>query len=159
MTGNDRPASTTKTLSIGEVAARTGVPVSAIRFYADTNLIPSSRTPGGQRLFKRECIRRVSFIRIAQQLGYSLTQIESQLSCLPDGRTPTKRDWEKLSNGFQKDLNKRIEQLEQLRDSLSSCIGCGCLSLKSCRLYNRQDEARHKGDGPRYLLGDKPGTF
>ncbi len=145
-----------KLVSIGTLANRTGTTVSAIRFYADRELIPCVRTPGGKRLFKKEVIRRVSFILIAQQLGYTLDQIQQQLSGLPSGRTPTKRDWQKLSNRFRADLNEKIAQLTHLRDSLSSCIGCGCLSLKSCHLYNTADVAAKLGAGPRYLLGDKP---
>jgi len=145
-----------KLVSIGTMAARTGTSVSAIRFYADKGLIPCVRAPGGKRLFKKEVIRRVSFILIAQQLGYTLDQIQHQLSSLPAGRTPTKRDWEQLSNRFKTDLNDKIAQLTKLRDSLSSCIGCGCLSLKSCHLYNTDDVASTLGTGPRYLLGDKP---
>lgn len=146
----------TKFISIGVLAARTGTTVSAIRFYADKELIPCVRSQAGKRLFKKEVIRRVSFILIAQQLGYTLDQIQRQLSGLPSGRTPTKRDWEELSNRFRTDLNEKIEQLTKLRDSLSSCIGCGCLSLKRCHLYNPDDCAARLGSGPRYLLGDKP---
>lgn len=147
-----------KFISIGVLATRTGTTVSAIRFYADKALIPCVRAQGGKRMFKKEVIRRVSFILIAQQLGYTLEQIEQQLSGLPSGRTPTKRDWEKLSHRFSADLNEKIEQLTQLRDSLSTCIGCGCLSLKSCHLYNSGDVASQLGAGPRYLLGDKPAS-
>ena len=146
---------TTKLISIGMLAKRTGMSVSAIRFYSDRELIHCTRTQGGKRLYKKEVIRRVSFILIAQQLGYTLDQIQLQLQSLPAGRTPTKRDWEKLSNHFKSDLNEKIEQLTKLRDSLSSCIGCGCLSLKSCQLYNTDDIAARSGAGPRYLLGDQ----
>ncbi len=130
--------------------------VSAIRFYADSGLIPCSRTEGNKRLFKREVIRRVSFIRIAQQLGYTLSDIENQLACLPDNRTPTKKDWEQLSRHFKQDLEEKIDALERLKSSLSSCIGCGCLSLQSCKLFNPDDQAQKHGAGPRYLMGDKP---
>ena len=146
-------------ITIGALAERTGCSVSAIRFYSDRDLIPCVRAPGGKRLYKRAVIRRVSFILIAQQLGYTLDQIQQQLSELPSGRTPTKRDWEKLSARFKTDLNEKIAQLISLRDSLSACIGCGCLSLKSCRLYNTDDVASTLGSGPRYLLGDKPGDI
>jgi len=134
-------------LTIGEVAKRSGSPVSAIRFYADRELIPSSRTEGGQRLFRREVIRRVSFILISQQLGYTLKEIQAQLATLPDNRTPTQKDWRTLSKRFSEDINTRI---------LSSCIGCGCLSLQKCKLYNPDDQASRLGAGPRYLKGDKP---
>jgi len=143
-------------LTIGELAERTGSTVSALRFYSDRNLIESSRSPGGKRLYKKEIVRRVSFILIAQQLGYTLDQIQQQLSSLPAGRTPSKRDWARLSNNFKVDLNEKIDQLTKIRDSLSSCIGCGCLSLKSCQLYNAGDSAGLLGAGPRYLLGDMP---
>lgn len=143
-------------ISIGAVASRTGVAVSAIRFYESTGLLPAIRGAGGKRLFPRSVIRRVSFILISQQLGYSLDEIAGLLEKLPDQRTPTKRDWQKLSGEFSRDIDLRIERLAQLRESLVGCIGCGCLSLKSCKLYNPQDKAATKGDGPRYLLGDSP---
>lgn len=143
-------------ITIGSVAERSGMAVSAIRFYADSGLIPCSRTEGNKRLFKREVIRRVSFIRIAQQLGYTLSDIENQLACLPDNRTPTKKDWEQLSRHFKQDLEEKIDALERLKSSLSSCIGCGCLSLQSCKLFNPDDQAQKHGAGPRYLMGDKP---
>ena len=147
---------TEKLLTIGEMAKRSGSPVSAIRFYADRQLIPSSRNAGGQRLFRREVIRRVSFILISQQLGYTLKEIQAQLESLPDNRTPTQKDWTNLSKSFSEDINARIIKLELLRDTLSSCIGCGCLSLQKCRLYNPEDQASRLGAGPRYLKGDRP---
>lgn len=142
------------TLSIGEVAKRTGTAVSAIRYYDDEGLIRSERNNAGQRRFLRSEIRRVSFILIAQELGFSLNQIRTQLDQLPDKRTPTKRDWGKMSKHFRGVLDQRITQLEELRDKLDGCIGCGCLSLDACRLYNKDDRAAQKGDGPRYLMGD-----
>jgi len=144
-------------LSIGEVAKRCGTAVSAVRFYADKGLLRATRNQGGQRQFHRSQIRRLSFILIAQQLGFSLSQIAEQLSSLPDQRTPTQKDWTKMSNQFKSDIDQRIDELTQLRDKLSGCIGCGCLSLKSCRLYNPDDRARGLGAGPRYLLGDESG--
>jgi MerR family redox-sensitive transcriptional activator SoxR len=141
-------------ISIGAVAKRTGTSVSAIRFYADEGIIPAIRNNAGQRLFHRSVIRRVSFILIAQNLGYSLSQITSALDALPDGRTPTKGDWDRLSRVFSKDIDAKIAQLQNLKDSLSGCIGCGCLSLKKCRLYNPDDHIRKQGAGARYLLGD-----
>ena len=142
-------------LTIGQVASRTGMAVSAIRFYADTGLIACTRTAGGKRLFKRHIIRRVSFILIAQRLGYSLDSIAEHLQPLPGNRPPTRRDWEKMARGFKKDIDQRITELETLRDSLTGCIGCGCLSLKKCALYNDGDQASRNGSGPRYLMGDK----
>lgn len=140
--------------NIGAVAERTGTSVSAIRFYADEGIIPSIRNSGGHRLFHRSVIRRVSFILIAQNLGYSLGQIRNALESLPDGRTPTKADWDRLSRAFSSDIDAKIVQLQNLKDSLSGCIGCGCLSLKKCRLYNPDDQIRKQGAGARYLLGN-----
>lgn len=141
-------------LSIGQLARRTGVAVSALRFYEERGLIASTRTDSGQRRFTRATVRRVSFVRIAQGLGFSLTQIKTQLDGLPDQRTPTAADWRKLSARFAIDIDDRIAGLERLRDTLTQCIGCGCLSLSHCRLYNPDDDAASLGDGPRYLLGD-----
>lgn len=141
-------------VSIGTVAARTGTAVSAIRFYASEKLIPSHRNAGGHRIFHRSVIRRVSFILIAQSLGYSLREIQAALGSLPDNRTPTRADWDRLSSKFSRDIDRKIDQLQLLKDDLSSCIGCGCLSLKRCRLYNPSDKARHLGSGARFLLGD-----
>lgn len=141
-------------MPIGQIAKRTGVAVSAIRFYADKKLIPSIRGNGGQRLFHRSVIRRISFILISQQMGYSLNQIEEALASLPEGRTPNKADWDKLGRKFGRDIDAQIEKLQKLKDSLSSCIGCGCLSLNKCRLYNPDDNIKHRGAGPRFLMGD-----
>ncbi|MGJ8571283.1 MAG: redox-sensitive transcriptional activator SoxR [Hoeflea sp.] len=139
-------------LSIGEVAARTGLAVSAIRYYDDEGLISARRTPGGKRMFLRSDIRRLSFILIAQQLGFSLEDIRTQLKQLPLERTPTKRDWEKISRGFRAHLDARIGMLERLRDRLDGCIGCGCLSLDACKLYNPGDRASQTGTGPRLVV-------
>lgn len=141
---------------IGKVAERTGVSVSALRFYEDKDLIHSQRNKGGQRVYSASDIRRVSFIVIAQKLGFSLKAIKQELDKLPAGRTPTKRDWEKISRSFSRDIDARIETLTKLRDNLTGCIGCGCLSLQVCKLYNQDDIAAKNGSGPRYLLGDKP---
>ena len=143
-------------LSIGQVAHRTGLSISAIRFYESEGLVHPDRNPGGQRRFKRADIRRFSFILIAQQLGFSIKEIRDQLESLPAQRTPNRKDWEKLSRGFRKQLDHQIMLLELTRDRLSGCIGCGCLSLKRCALYNPQDSAWRHGPGPRYLLGDNP---
>ncbi|MEM7508491.1 MAG: redox-sensitive transcriptional activator SoxR [Pseudomonadota bacterium] len=143
-------------LTIGQLAERTGLSVSAIRFYESRGLVAALRSAGGQRRFLRADIRRLSFVLIAQKFGFSITEIGEVLADLPSGRTPTKRDWTRISTGFRAVLDQRIETLSQLRERLDGCIGCGCLSLKKCRLYNPQDEARRHGAGPRYLMGDRP---
>ena len=139
-------------LTIGELSARSGVAPSALRFYEQEGLISSERTGGNQRRYDRSELRRVSFIRIAQQVGISLERIRAALSELPDSRTPTKQDWEKLSRQWRAELDERIGMLERLRDNLTGCIGCGCLSLKSCALYNPGDVLAREGTGPRRLL-------
>lgn len=143
-------------LTIGQVAERTGVPASALRFYESRGLITAERNAGNQRRYPRALLRRVSLIRVAQSLGLTLAEVESELASLPDGRTPTRRDWQRLSSRWRSRLNRRIAELEALRDRLSGCIGCGCLSLASCALYNTDDRAAARGTGPRYLLGDEP---
>jgi MerR family transcriptional regulator, redox-sensitive transcriptional activator SoxR len=143
-------------LSIGDLAARTGLSVSAIRFYEARNLIEPFRSAGGQRRFLRSDIRRLSFIRIAQQLGLSIDGIATELSKLPHGRTPNAADWAKISRTMKAQLNDKIDALIRTRDRLDGCIGCGCLSLKKCALYNPQDRAALNGSGPRYVLGDLP---
>lgn len=141
-------------LSIGEVAERTGVAISALRFYEAEGLVASTRSSGGQRRFSREVLRRIAFIRIAQQIGLSLDEIAGALASLPGERTPTVADWARVSRAWRAALDDRIKLLELARDDLASCIGCGCLSLHACRLYNPEDRARALGQGPRYLLGD-----
>lgn len=143
-------------LSIGQLASRTGIAVSAIRYYETQGLIHPTRNDGGQRRFRRSDIRRLSFVRIAQQFDFTIDQIRAQLQLLPDARAPTKADWGRISVTFRAELDKRIETLTRLRDNLDGCIGCGCLSLKTCRLYNPDDAAGKKGEGPRYLMGDSP---
>ena len=143
-------------LTIGEAAARSGVATSTLRYYESRGLIESKRNQGNQRRYHRSMLRRISVIRVAQTLGLSLNEITEAFESLPDNRTPTQRDWEKLSTRWRQQLDDRIEQLHQIRDKLSGCIGCGCLSLKKCVLYNSNDRAAGLGDGPRYLLGDKP---
>ncbi|MBT8473211.1 MAG: redox-sensitive transcriptional activator SoxR [Marinicaulis sp.] len=143
-------------IAIGDLAVRTGVAVSALRFYEEKGLIHARRNEGGQRRFLKSDIRRVSFILIAQRLGFSLEEIGAQLNGLPDDRTPTKKDWQNISKGFRKEIDARINALSLMREKLTGCIGCGCLSLKTCGLYNPGDEAAAKGAGPRYLMGDKP---
>ena len=143
-------------MTIGLIAKRTGSSVSAIRFYESENLIPSTRSASGHRLFHRSVIRRISFILISQNLGYSLQDIKIALDSLPNNRTPTKADWERLSQRFSKDIESRISELRDLQSKLSGCIGCGCLSLKKCKLYNLNDHISEKGSGARFLLGDEP---
>jgi MerR family transcriptional regulator, redox-sensitive transcriptional activator SoxR len=142
-------------ISIGELAARTGLSVSAIRFYEGKGLVEPYRSSGGQRRFLRSDIRRLSFIRIAQQLGLSIEGIGKELARLPHGRTPTAADWARISREMRVMLDERIQLLTRTRDLLDGCIGCGCLSLKKCALYNPQDRAARHGSGPRYLLGNR----
>jgi MerR family redox-sensitive transcriptional activator SoxR len=141
-------------LSIGAVSERTGVAPSALRYYEAEGLISSTRTDGGQRRFHRDVLRRVSFIRVAQRVGLSLEEIHDALASLPESRTPTNEDWAQLSRAWRPRLDEQIHLIERLRDRLDGCIGCGCLSLKVCRLLNPHDQAAEAGTGPRYLLGD-----
>ena len=143
-------------LTIGELAERTGLSVSAIRFYESKGLVHPSRNAGGQRRFLRADIRRLSFVLVAQEFGFSISEIADQLRRLPEGRAPTKADWSRISRDFRSHLDQRIERMTALRDKLDACIGCGCLSMRSCQLYNAGDAAGKKGRGPRYLLGDRP---
>jgi MerR family redox-sensitive transcriptional activator SoxR len=146
-------------LSIGDLSRRTGISVSAIRFYEARGLVQAIRTGGNQRRFIRSDIRRLSFALIAQQLGLKLTEIETELATLPQGRTPTRQDWQIISKQIKGALQAKIEMLEKTRDLLDGCIGCGCLSLDKCALYNRGDRAARGGAGPRFLLGDRPQDF
>ena len=143
-------------ITIGELARRSGVATSALRFYESRGLIASSRTNGGQRRYARPMLRRVAFIQAAQRVGLSLEEIATALHRLPEKRTPTKADWAVLSRSWNGLLRSRIEELETLRTRLTSCIGCGCLSLKTCGLLNSNDRAAERGSGARYLLGDSP---
>ena len=138
-------------LTIGEVAERAGVATSALRFYEREGLIHSTRTEGGQRRYHRDVLRRVAFVRAAQRVGLSLDEIRTSLSTLPDQRTPTASDWARLSKRWRPVLDARIAELHQLRDRLDSCIGCGCLSLKTCALSNPGDVVAADGAGARYL--------
>lgn len=142
-------------LSIGEMAERTGVSTSALRFYEAEGLIASTRTGGGQRRYARSTLRRVAFVRVAQRVGLSLEEIRDALATLPAARTPTKTDWARLSAAWRPRLDEQIAVLERLRDDLTSCIGCGCLSLRDCTLYNPSDRAALNGPGPRYLLTEE----
>jgi len=138
-------------LSVGDVAARSGVAVSAIHFYEAKGLISSWRNTGNQRRYAREVLRRVSIIKVAQRLGIPLASIKEALDSLPKGRTPTDKDWRKLSARWQAELDARIARLTELRDHLTGCIGCGCLSMKDCPLRNPHDELAEKGPGPQLL--------
>ncbi len=141
-------------LTIGEVARRSGLAASAIRFYQGQGLIYAERSPSGQRRFRRDVLRRIAFIRIAQRVGLSLDEIRAALAELPVDRAPNRRDWERLTSGWRERLDQRIALLEALRRGLTSCIGCGCLSLRTCALSNPDDVASGLGSGPQYLLGD-----
>lgn len=143
-------------LTIGDLARRTGLSVSAIRFYEARGLVDAIRTSGNQRRFLRSDIRRLSFALIAQRLGLSIAEIRDALSGLPQGRAPTQADWEAISTRIREQLDERIDLLQRLRARLDLCIGCGCLSLNQCALYNPDDRAGALGPGPRYLLGDAP---
>lgn len=140
-------------LPIGDLARRTGLSVSAIRYYESKGLLEPHRTGGNQRRFLRSDIRRLSFILIAQRLGLSLGEIEGQLARLPQGRTPNAKDWAAISRSIRDQLDARIAELQRARDNLDGCIGCGCLSLKNCTLYNPNDTLATKGPGPRIVIG------
>lgn len=142
-------------LTIGEVAQRAGVATSALRFYESKGLIASSRTAGNQRRYPRSTLRRVALIRAAQEVGLSLSETAEALQELPQERAPAKSDWERLSRSWRGRLEQQIAELQALRDELTDCIGCGCLSLKSCALLNPSDSAAGNGTGPRYLMGDE----
>jgi len=139
-------------LPIGMLARRTGVAVSAIRYYEEKGLVHSLRTSGNQRRFLRSDIRRVSFILIAQKLGLALAEIEEQLATLPEGRTPSVRDWQRISLAMRSQIDAKIQVLSRTRNQLDQCIGCGCLSLAKCQLYNREDRLAAAGPGPRKVL-------
>jgi MerR family redox-sensitive transcriptional activator SoxR len=146
----------TKFLTVGETARRCGVATSTLRYYEERGLISGIRSVGNQRRYHRSMLRRISVIRVAQTVGLTLDEIAEALAELPNGRTPTKRDWERLSKKWRRHLDERIVRLQRMREKLTRCIGCGCLSLKSCSLYNAGDRAATEGVGPRYLLGDTP---
>ena len=141
-------------LTIGEIARRAGISVSAVRFYEERGLVKAVRSAGNQRRFLRADLRRLPFALIAQQLGLSLGEIATELATLPQGRAPTRADWQAISRRIRGALQQRIAILERTRDRLDGCIGCGCLSLNSCALYNLGDRAAKAGPGPRYLVGD-----
>lgn len=142
-------------LTIGQIAARAGVATSTLRFYEDEGLVvPALRTDGNRRMYHREALRRIAFIRSAQRVGLGLAEVRAALAQLPDGRTPTVADWSRLSATWRGRLDAQIRLLESIRDDLDGCIGCGCLSLDRCRLYNPDDAAAARGSGARYLEGD-----
>lgn len=141
----------TELLTIGETAERLGITTSALRFYEGRGLIVSSRTPGGQRRYARDVLRRVSFIRAAQQVGLSLCEIAEGLESLPPDRAPTKEEWEEFAEAWRPRLDEQIRTLEGIRDRLASCIGCGCQTLDSCQVFNPDDIAASEGPGARYL--------
>ena len=141
-------------LTVGEVADRCGLATSAVRYYDDRGLITSTRTAGGQRRFARDTIRRIAFISAAQAVGRSLDEITDALSSLPEQRTPTHADWNEVATSWKPRLDEQIDRLVALRDQLDACIGCGCLSLERCAMYNPTDVAARLGPGPRYLMGD-----
>ncbi|WP_347313136.1 redox-sensitive transcriptional activator SoxR [Defluviimonas sp. SAOS-178_SWC] len=143
-------------LTIGALARRTGLAVSAIRFYEERGLVRPGRNAGGQRRFARSDIRRLSFVMIAQKLGYTIAEIAARLGELPEGRAPDAEDWRAMAEGFRAELDARIALMTEFRDKLDGCIGCGCLSLTRCALYNPDDRASMRGSGPRYLMGDRP---
>jgi len=134
--------------TVGKVAQRCGVKVSTLHFYEQKGLIHSLRNAGNQRRYKADVLRRVSVIKAAQKMGISLAAIKDAFASLPDRRTPTMKDWEKLSSAWQIELNGRIAYLQRLRDTLTGCIGCGCLSMKNCPIYNQDDKLAVEGSGP-----------
>ncbi len=140
-----------KVLSVGEVAARSGVAVSTVHFYERKGLIAASRSGGNQRRYARAVLRRIAIIKVAQQLGISLAEIRDHLAALPAERNPAKADWAVIADGWRSDLDRRIGQLVRLRDTLDGCIGCGCLSIETCPLRNPEDKAAAQGAGARYL--------
>jgi MerR family redox-sensitive transcriptional activator SoxR len=143
-------------LTIGELSARSGVSPSALRFYESRGLIASRRTNGNQRRYDRAVLRRIALVQAGRASGIPLKRIREALDTLPASRTPGRRDWERLSNGWQRDLDARIEGLTAIRDRLSTCIGCGCLSIDRCELLNPDDEAARAGPGARYFEHESP---
>jgi len=148
----ENPKWNQRELTVGELSARSGVAVSALHFYERKGLITARRTSGNQRRYRRDTLRRVALIRIAQRVGIPLTEIGAALDKLPDGHIPTGEDWQRLSASWRSELDERIHRLQQLRDEFDGCIGCGCLSLERCALANPHDAAAQHGPGPRRLL-------
>lgn len=145
-----------KEFSVGEVARRSGVAVSTLHFYEAKGLIEGRRTAGNQRRYAPDVLRRVAIIRVAQEVGISLAEIAAAFASLPGGRTPTREDWERLSRGWAAELDRRIAQMQRLRDGLSDCIGCGCMSIDRCPLRNPDDRLSREGPGPQRLIVTKP---
>jgi MerR family transcriptional regulator, redox-sensitive transcriptional activator SoxR len=145
-----------ETLTISEVARRSGVAASALRFYEERGLIASERAGSGHRRYGRPVLRRIAFIVFAQRVGLTLEEIGAELAKLPPNRAPTRRDWSRLSSGWTARIDSKIAELERLKAGLTECIGCGCLSLDRCRLANPSDRAARLGPGPRYWIGDRP---
>ena len=143
-------------VTIGELARRSGGATSALRYYERLGLLSSERTAGGQRRYARAMLRRVAFVRAAQTVGLSLGEVRAALARLPDERTPSKADWNKVSAPWIRRIDERIAELQRLRATLNSCVGCGCLSLRTCGLSNPDDTAATRGAGARWLLGDSP---
>ena len=141
-------------LTPGQVAERAGITISALHFYEREGLVTSVRTSGNQRRYHRDVLRRLAFVRVSQRVGIALADIRAALATLPDGRTPTKADWARLSRTWRDHLDARIDQLQRLRDDLDGCIGCGCLSLRTCTLNNPDDLLARTGPGPRRLLSE-----
>jgi MerR family redox-sensitive transcriptional activator SoxR len=148
------PAQHSRVLTVGEVAKRSGVAVSALHFYESKGLIQSSRSPGNQRRYPREVLRRVAVIKVAQRVGIPLSSIRDALMTLPEGRTPSAADWSLMSSMWRAELDNRIGRLTRLRDQLTGCIGCGCLSIEACPLRNPSDILAEQGSGPRLLDPD-----
>jgi len=143
------------TLTIGELSRRSGVAPSALRFYEDVGLITAERTSGNQRRYPRHMLRRVAFVRAAQRVGLSLDEIRDALASLPDGRTPTKADWTRVSQSWTARLDRQIADLEQLKTKLTGCVGCGCLSMRTCVLSNPDDAEGERGVGPAWLATEE----
>jgi MerR family transcriptional regulator, redox-sensitive transcriptional activator SoxR len=147
----DAPLPDFMELTVGQLSARSGVSVSALHFYERQRLISSRRTSGNQRRYRRDTLRRVALIRIAQRVGIPLARVRAVLDLLPEARTPTREDWHRMSECWRADLDERIHRLQQLRDAFDECVGCGCLSIDRCALANPYDELAHQGPGPRLL--------
>jgi MerR family redox-sensitive transcriptional activator SoxR len=148
----DEPTRDQTELTVGQLAARSGVATSALHFYERQGLISSRRTAGNQRRYQRDTLRRIALIRIAARVGIPLADVVAVLALLPDGRTPTRADWQRLSQCWQAELDLRMRHLQQLRDDFTDCVGCGCLSIDRCKLANPYDELGKQGAGPRRLL-------
>ena len=148
----------TDLLTISEVSRRSGVASSALRFYEDRGLIRSQRAGSGHRRYARAVLRRIAFIVFAQRMGLTLEEIAAELAKLPENRVPESADWARLSAGWTRRIDERIAELQRLRDGLTECIGCGCLSLRTCRFANPEDRAGRSGPGPRYWIHEKPGS-